>query len=90
MRFIYVPCPHTSEVLVDVLYECLLDWNLDRKLLQLFYEVTVMFSGSKYPTANVFFPSICEIRYSLVDWTRVLMRPKHIVVPLNMIMTWKR
>lgn len=28
-----------------------------------------MFSGSKYPTANVFFPHICEIRYSLVDWS---------------------
>ena len=28
-----------------------------------------MFSGSKYPTANVFFPSVCEIRYSLVDWS---------------------
>jgi len=27
-----VPCPHTSENLAKVLYDCLLDWNLDRKL----------------------------------------------------------
>lgn len=32
MRFIYVPCPHTKEVLCDQLLECLMDWNMDRKL----------------------------------------------------------
>ncbi|CAL1406041.1 unnamed protein product [Linum trigynum] len=32
IRFIYVPSPHTSEVLCDVLLQCLLDWNLDYKL----------------------------------------------------------
>lgn len=31
-RFIYVPCPHTSEDLCENLLECLMDWNLDRKL----------------------------------------------------------
>lgn len=31
-RFIYVPCPHTAEVLSEVLVGCLVDWNLDRKL----------------------------------------------------------
>lgn len=31
-RFIYVPCPHTAEVLADVFYESLCDWNIDRKL----------------------------------------------------------
>ncbi|KAE8668026.1 pentatricopeptide repeat-containing protein [Hibiscus syriacus] len=34
MRFIYVPCPHTAEVLVDVLYESLykncIKWSEDR------------------------------------------------------------
>ena len=25
------PCPHTSDVLVNVLMECLLDWKIDRK-----------------------------------------------------------
>lgn len=31
-RFIYVPCPHTAEVLAEALVECLMDWNLDLKL----------------------------------------------------------
>ncbi|XP_021984938.1 zinc finger BED domain-containing protein RICESLEEPER 3-like [Helianthus annuus] len=32
IRFIYVPCPHTGEVLANVLYESLCDWNIDRKM----------------------------------------------------------
>ncbi|KAL8541599.1 hypothetical protein ACS0TY_002751 [Phlomoides rotata] len=32
IRFIYVPCPHTAEVLCDVLVDCLMDWYIDRKL----------------------------------------------------------
>ncbi|GMQ06568.1 hypothetical protein CsSME_00051105 [Camellia sinensis var. sinensis] len=32
LRFIYVPCPHTKEVLCDTLLECLMDWNIDRKI----------------------------------------------------------
>ncbi|KAF7821847.1 zinc finger BED domain-containing protein RICESLEEPER 2-like [Senna tora] len=32
VRFIYVPAPHNAEVLCNVLVECLLDWNLDRKI----------------------------------------------------------
>jgi hypothetical protein len=28
LRFIYVPCPHTKDVLCDTL----MDWNLDRKV----------------------------------------------------------
>lgn len=31
-RFAHVPCPHTAENLCEVLIECFLDWNLDRKL----------------------------------------------------------
>nr|KAJ0215066.1 hypothetical protein LSAT_V11C300141650 [Lactuca sativa] len=30
--FIYVPCPHTSEVLTDVLIDALMEWNVDTKL----------------------------------------------------------
>ncbi|XP_072088048.1 zinc finger BED domain-containing protein RICESLEEPER 2-like [Arachis hypogaea] len=30
--FIYVPAPHTDEVLSEVLVDCLMDWNLDRKV----------------------------------------------------------
>ncbi|KAG5521724.1 hypothetical protein RHGRI_034071 [Rhododendron griersonianum] len=32
LRFIYVPCPHTKEVLCDQLLNCLMDWNIDRKI----------------------------------------------------------
>lgn len=32
MRFIYVPCPHTKDVLCDQIFTCLMDWNLDRKI----------------------------------------------------------
>ncbi|XP_072078898.1 zinc finger BED domain-containing protein RICESLEEPER 2-like [Arachis hypogaea] len=32
VRFIYVPAPHTAEVLSEVLVDCLMDWNLDRKV----------------------------------------------------------
>ena len=31
----YVPAPHTSQVLVELLVECLMDWNLDRKVFTL-------------------------------------------------------
>ncbi|KAK2648324.1 hypothetical protein Ddye_015813 [Dipteronia dyeriana] len=30
--FMYVSCPHNAENLSDALMECLLDWNIDRKL----------------------------------------------------------
>ncbi|XP_059663425.1 zinc finger BED domain-containing protein RICESLEEPER 3-like [Cornus florida] len=30
--FVYVPSPHTSEILCDALMNCFLDWNLDRKI----------------------------------------------------------
>ncbi|XP_072075440.1 putative AC transposase isoform X1 [Arachis hypogaea] len=32
VRFAYVPAPHTTEVLSDVLVNSLYDWNIDRKL----------------------------------------------------------
>lgn len=32
MRFIYVPAPHTAEVIAEQLYEALVGWNLDEKL----------------------------------------------------------
>ncbi|KAK3224750.1 hypothetical protein Dsin_004612 [Dipteronia sinensis] len=47
------------------------DWELASKLednLRKFYEVTEMFSGTKYPTTNLFFLEVCEIRLSLSDW----------------------
>ncbi|KAL4285326.1 hypothetical protein GQ457_16G008580 [Hibiscus cannabinus] len=32
IRFTYVPCPHTAEVICDVLSESLMDWNIDNKI----------------------------------------------------------
>ncbi|KAH7858429.1 hypothetical protein Vadar_023784 [Vaccinium darrowii] len=32
LRFIYVPCPHTTEVLCESLMKTLLDWNVNRNL----------------------------------------------------------
>ena len=31
-RFIYIPSPHTKEVISTILLECLLEWNVDKKL----------------------------------------------------------
>lgn len=32
MRFIYVPAPHTADVIGEELYESLVEWNLDEKI----------------------------------------------------------
>ncbi|KAF1877758.1 hypothetical protein Lal_00038067 [Lupinus albus] len=32
LRFIYVPTPHTSDILSNVLVECFMDWNIDTKI----------------------------------------------------------
>ncbi|KAL0309079.1 UNVERIFIED_CONTAM: Zinc finger BED domain-containing protein RICESLEEPER 2 [Sesamum radiatum] len=32
LRFLYVPAPHTAEVLADTLFEAVMDWNIDRKV----------------------------------------------------------
>ncbi|CAN1148261.1 Putative AC transposase [Linum perenne] len=32
LRFLYVPSPHTNDVLCDVLLECLIEWDIERKL----------------------------------------------------------
>ncbi|CAL2267097.1 unnamed protein product [Prunus armeniaca] len=144
IRFIYVPCPHTADVLADALLECMFEWNLDHKLftltidncstndsmiaivldkifssslmldgrlfhmlccahilnlvvrdglehreplykevpsesdwvktkelvdkLAMFYDVTVLFSRTKYPTTNLYFKNICAIRLAIYDW----------------------
>lgn len=36
--------------------------------LKLFYRVTEKFSGTLYPTSNIFFPLICEVKVSLLSW----------------------
>jgi hypothetical protein len=36
--------------------------------LQLFYDLTELFSGTKYVTANLFFPKVCEIKLKMNSW----------------------
>ena len=36
--------------------------------LKLFYRVTETFSGTKYPTSNLFFPLICDMKLSIRSW----------------------
>jgi len=38
--------------------------------LKLFNDITEIISGSKYPTANIFFPKICEIKIAINDWVK--------------------
>ncbi|XVF21307.1 hypothetical protein REPUB_Repub12eG0079700 [Reevesia pubescens] len=47
------------------------DWNMAKVIsekLQIFYNVTETFSGTKYPTANFYFSKICEIKLALSKW----------------------
>ncbi|WKA08905.1 hypothetical protein VitviT2T_026588 [Vitis vinifera] len=47
------------------------EWNLAREIcerLKLFYNITKLFSGQNYPTANTFFIKVCEIKEALYDW----------------------
>ncbi|KAM0865684.1 hypothetical protein ACQ4PT_043104 [Festuca glaucescens] len=48
------------------------DWKFARELcdrLKVFFDITVLFSGTKYVTANLFFPKICAIRLSIRKWS---------------------
>ncbi|KAL5180319.1 putative AC transposase [Glycine soja] len=38
------------------------------KRLAIFNDITEMISGTKYPTANIYFPQICEIKMVLSEW----------------------
>ncbi|KAL6339971.1 hypothetical protein AAG906_038806 [Vitis piasezkii] len=46
-------------------------WNMAKEIcgrLKLFYNITELFSGRNYPTANTFFIIVCEIKEALYDW----------------------
>lgn len=48
-----------------------LEWENAKEIcgrLELFYKVTNIFSGTKYPTSNLYFPKICEMRLELTEW----------------------
>lgn len=38
--------------------------------LKLFVEITNIFSGNKCPTANVYFPEICDVHIQLIEWCK--------------------
>lgn len=47
------------------------DWKMATEIcekLEIFYKVTELFSGTQYPTSNVYFPKVCEIRLALNEW----------------------
>lgn len=58
----------------DSNYKCLPteeDWSRAKEIcgkLEIFYSVTSLFSGTKYPTANQYFPYICSILSNLHEW----------------------
>ncbi|XP_038902461.1 zinc finger BED domain-containing protein RICESLEEPER 3-like [Benincasa hispida] len=46
-------------------------WNFAKEMcdrLEPFYLMSELFSGSSYPTSNVFFEEVCEIRLELSKW----------------------
>lgn len=48
------------------------EWSLAKDIcekLELFHTVTELFSGTTYPTANVYFPKVCEIKIHLTEWS---------------------
>ncbi|KAJ8749347.1 hypothetical protein K2173_018834 [Erythroxylum novogranatense] len=50
-----------------------LEWNRASSFtsyLKLFVEVTNVFMKSKYPTANIYFPEICDVHLQLIEWSK--------------------
>ncbi|KAG6518922.1 hypothetical protein ZIOFF_022408 [Zingiber officinale] len=47
------------------------DWSKVREIsskLEMFFDATELFSGTKYPTINLFFSTICDIKLAIGDW----------------------
>ena len=50
------------------------EWNLSKLMceyLKSFYKLTELFSRTRYPTSNLFFGKICEIRLSTNAWLQL-------------------
>ncbi|XP_024995057.1 zinc finger BED domain-containing protein RICESLEEPER 1-like [Cynara cardunculus var. scolymus] len=65
--FAYTMCPSDD------------DWSRASTItsfLKLFVEVSTVFAGSKHPTANIYFPEVCDIHLQLIDWCQS--RDEHI------------
>jgi len=47
------------------------DWQMASEIcqkLEIFYDVTLLFSSTSYPTTNIFFPKVCQIKLALMEW----------------------
>ncbi|CAL1390095.1 unnamed protein product [Linum trigynum] len=47
--------------------------------LEVFKDITAIFSGSNYPTANLFFAKVCDLRLRLMEW---LVDPNPMIVSM--------
>jgi hypothetical protein len=56
-QYVYLPTDKEWEFATDVVAR-----------LRLFYEITELFSGTDYVTANIYFPKICEIKMKMRQW----------------------
>ena len=47
------------------------EWEMASNICErsaVFYKVTELFSGTSYPTNNLFFPKVCEIKIAMNSW----------------------
>ncbi|XP_031255614.1 zinc finger BED domain-containing protein RICESLEEPER 1-like isoform X2 [Pistacia vera] len=59
--------PEYSSALTDTEWE----WaSAITGYLKLFVEITNVFSGNKFPTANIYFPEVCDVHIQLIDWCK--------------------
>lgn len=62
-------------VRVEKQYECCPseeEWSFAHDVvdrLRMFYDITEMFSGTQYVTANIMFPKVCEIKMNMRQWS---------------------
>ncbi|KAL4286564.1 hypothetical protein AHAS_Ahas19G0098800 [Arachis hypogaea] len=68
------------------------EWEMANELvdkLEVFYSVTELFSGTLYPTTNLYFPKVCEMRLTLNEW---LLSPNEMIhrMTTNMISKFEK
>ena len=58
-------------------YKCLPideEWEKEKDIygrLQIFYDLTQLFSGTSFPTANIYFPKVFQVQLALSHWLHV-------------------
>ena len=70
-RFVYVHSPHTKDVLTEVLVDCFLEWNIDRKLSTIIVhncstdDIMIRLLLNKLDTSSLMFSgSMLHMRYA--------------------------